>query len=252
MLTTRIIPILLIREQSLVKTYRFSKHKYIGDPVNTVRIFNELMVDELCLLDITRNNENKPNFTLLSKLADECFMPLSYGGGIQTMHQAKSIFEIGFEKIIVNSACYSEPNLISKLSEKYGEQAVIVSIDVKKNIFGNYFVYSNNGNKRQAISPEHAAVYFEECGAGEIILTNIDREGTYSGYDTEIINKVSAAVSVPVIANGGVGKLEHFKDGKRAGASALGAGSYFMFQKKDMGVLIKYLTEQEKSSIDIG
>lgn len=246
MLNTRIIPILLIQRESLVKTRKFARPRYVGDPINTVKIFNELMVDEICLLDITKNQSKKPNFDLLCKLAEECFIPLSYGGGINNIEDAKRIFRIGYEKIVVNTAGFHDPNLISDLADIYGNQAIVISLDVRRNLFGNEYVFSKNGTSREKYSPEGAARYFEKLGAGEIMLTSINREGSYRGYDTDLIERVSSAVSIPVIANGGAGSIKHLEEGKKAGASALGAGSFFVFQRENMGVLINYLTLDEK------
>ena len=154
MLQTRIIPCLLLKDNSLVKTVNFKKPSYIGDPVNTARIFNELEVDELVLLDIlATNNNRKPNFNILAELANECFMPLAYGGGINDFEDAKKIFQIGIEKVVVNSIAFSKPAFITELAEYFGNQAIVASIDIKKNMFGKYHVYSNSGTKKQKVKP---------------------------------------------------------------------------------------------------
>ena len=182
MLQTRIIPCLLLKDDSLVKTVNFKKPAYIGDPANTARIFNELEVDELTLLDISAtNNKKKPNFKILAELANECFMPLAYGGGINDFEDAKKIFQIGIEKVIINSIAFSKPAFITELAEHFGNQAIVASIDVKKNMFGKYQVFSNSGTKKQKVDPVAWAQELEQLGAGEILLTAIHQEGTWNG-----------------------------------------------------------------------
>jgi len=246
MLRTRIIPILLLRNESLVKTEKFGRFKYIGDPCNTVRIFNELEVDELAFVDITATREGRtPNLSVLADIANECFMPLSYGGGISTLEHARSVFEIGFEKVILNSHAETYPELITQISDAYGTQAVVVSIDVRKNVFGNYRVATCGGRKHTRRDPVEWAKETERRGAGEILLTSIDREGTWQGQDTDLIASVTKAVSIPVIAQGGSGTIEHISDAvKVGGASAVGLGSMVVFQNKGMGVLVSFPDER--------
>ena len=184
MLGTRIIPALLLRDECLVKTTRFGKFKYVGDPVNTVRIFNELEVDELLFLDISASKEKRnPNLKVLKEISNECFMPLGYGGGISTLRQAKKIFDIGIEKVVINFSSHVNPQLISDLSKYFGSQAIIVSIDVKTTIFGKKKVYSLNAKKNTLKDPITWAKEVEDMGAGEIFLTSIDHEGTWQGFD---------------------------------------------------------------------
>ncbi len=242
MLLTRIIPCLLIKEDSLVKTVNFKKPSYIGDPVNTARIFNELEVDELVLLDITATNDKKrPNFKILEELANECFMPLAYGGGITNFDDAKKIFKIGIEKIIINSVTFTNPSLIPKLTEHFGNQAIVASIDVKKNIFGTYKVLSNSGKKKQNVDPVSWAKELEILGVGEILLTAIHQEGTWKGFDIRMIEKISNAVNIPVIANGGAASIEDIRKAVKEGyASAVSLGSMVVYQNKDMGVLVNF------------
>ena len=242
MLQTRIIPCLLLKDDSLVKTVNFKNASYIGDPVNTARIFNELEVDELTLLDISATNNNKkPDFKILTELADECFMPLAYGGGINTFEDAKKIFKIGIEKIIINSAAFTNPSLITQLAEHFGNQAIVVSIDVKKNMFGKYQVYSNSGTKKQKVDPVIWAKELEQLGAGEILLTAIHQEGTWNGFDTNIIERISNAVNIPIIANGGASSISDIgKAVKEGQASAVSLGSMVVYQNKGMGVLVNF------------
>jgi cyclase len=242
MLRTRIIPTLLLRNESLVKTVRFGKFVYVGDPANTVRIFNELEVDELLFLDITASHENRsPNFKILAEIADECFMPLAYGGGICSLDQAKAIFDIGFEKVAINTQAVENPSLISQIATHFGSQAVIVSMDVKKELFSGYTVRTLGGRRKTRRDPITWAAEIEMMGAGEILLTSIDREGTWSGFDLELVKQVTDVVSIPVIAHGGAGAKEHIESAvKQAGASAVALGSMVVFQKKGMGVLVNF------------
>lgn len=241
-LRTRVIPVLLLRNESLVKTVRFGKFTYVGDPANTVRIFNELEVDELLFLDITASREKRgPNLKVLADIANECFMPLGYGGGIQNLAQAKSVFDIGFEKVAVNTLAAENPVLISEIAAHYGSQAVIASIDVKRSLFGRQTVRTQGGERNTHRDPIAWAVEVEKMGAGEILLTSIDREGTWEGFDLDLVKRVTDAVSIPVIAHGGAGTVEHiWQVVKQANASAVALGSMVVFQKKGMGVLVNF------------
>ena len=251
MLRNRIIPALLLRDESLVKTTQFGKFTYVGDPANTVRIFNELEVDELLFLDINSSRNNRgPNLNVLRDIADECFMPLGYGGGISNVGQAKQIFDIGFEKIALNSSAHENPNLISEISKSYGSQAVIVSIDYKKTFWGNKSVFTFSGSKNSKIDPITWAKKVEDLGAGEILLTSIDREGTWSGFDYDMIKAGVDTVTIPVIAHGGAGKIEDIKKVvKESNASAVALGSMVVFQKEGMGVLVNFPEPSELEGI---
>jgi imidazole glycerol-phosphate synthase subunit HisF len=242
MLRTRIIPALLLRNESLVKTVRFGKFTYVGDPCNTVRIFNELEVDELLFLDITATREKRaPNLKVLADIANECFMPLGYGGGIRTLADAKAVFDIGFEKVAINSYAMENPQFVSQLAAHYGSQAVIVSIDVKKNIWGRYQVHTHAGKKNSGRDPVEWAREVELLGAGEILLTSIDQEGTWDGFDLKLVKCVTDAINIPVIAHGGAGTVAHIGAVvKEANASAVALGSMVVFQKKGMGVLVNF------------
>ena len=242
MLKTRVIPCLQLLNESLVKTVQFKNFSYIGDPINTARIFNELEVDELVLVDIRASKEKRqPNFPLLANLANECFMPLAYGGGIDSLETAKKIFASGFEKVILNTACFDKPQLVTEIANMYGSQAVVAAVDVKKNIWGKYEVYSLSGTSNKKTGPAEWVKTLEELGAGEILLTSIDREGTWKGFDTELIRKASEATTLPLIAQGGaanVGDIE--KAVKEGRASAVALGSMVVFQGKNLGVLVNF------------
>jgi cyclase len=241
-LRVRVIPCLLLKQGSLVKTVRFRRPAYIGDPINTVRIFNELEVDELAFLDITASvEEQAPDFDMLQRIADECFMPLSYGGGIRDVATAERILQIGFEKVVLNSAAFANAQLVTDLARRFGSQAVIVSIDVTKGTLGGYRVASRSATRVQAHRPVEWAREAERLGAGEILLTSVEREGTWQGLDLQLIASVTAAVNIPVIAHGGAGSIEHVREAVRsAGASAVALGSLVVYQSKGMGVLVNF------------
>jgi cyclase len=241
-LRTRVIPALLLRDSSLVKTVRFGNFTYIGDPCNTVRIFNELEVDELVLLDITATRENRPpNLALLADIANECFMPLGYGGGIRCFADAQSILRLVLEKVIVNTYAEENPSFVADLADHFGSQAVIVSIDVKCNLWGQHQVYTRSGSRNTRRDPVAWAREVESLGAGEILLTSIYREGTWQGFDLTLVKAVTDAVRIPVIAHGGAGSVEHVAQVvAEAGASAVALGSMVVFQKKGCGVLVNF------------
>lgn len=241
MLRTRIIPALLLQDESLVKTTQFKDFVYVGDPCNTVRIFNELEVDELVFLDIAVSRKKlRPNFALLEDIASECFMPLGYGGGIASLADAKTIFDIGFEKVIINTHAENNPALITEIASIYGSQAVMVSIDVKRSRRGD-MVHTLSGTHNTRRDPVSWAREAERLGAGEILLTSIDSEGTWQGMDLDLVSQVASAVSIPVIAHGGVGNIQHIADAVNvANASAVAIGSMVVFQKKGMGVLVHF------------
>jgi imidazole glycerol-phosphate synthase subunit HisF len=251
MLRSRVIPCLLLKNESLVKTVKFKEYNYIGDPVNTVRIFNELEVDELMFLDIFASKENrKINFKILADIANECFMPLSYGGNIKTLDDAKRIFDIGFEKVVINSNAFDNLKLIEDISKYFGNQSLVGSIDVKRTFFGEQRIYSHHGRKKQNIDITKWAKQLENSGIGEILITSIDKEGSWSGYDIELIKSITENVQVPVIANGGCGNIQHINDViTTANASACAVGSIVVYQKKDMGVLVNFFDRKELEKV---
>jgi len=253
MLRTRVIPCLQLIDVSLVKTVKFGNHGYIGDPINTVRIFNELEVDELCFLDIRATAENRqPNFNLLAEIANECFMPLSYGGGVTDADTAKKILSIGFEKIVINTGAYANPKLVTKIANYSGNQSVVGSIDVKKNLFGKYHVYTDDGATKQSKDPIQWAKELEDLGAGELLVTSMDRDGTWKGYDLEILKRITSAVNIPVIANGGAGSVQHIGEVVReCNVSAVALGSMVVYQQKGFGVLVNFPDKNQLSKIII-
>ncbi len=242
MLVTRLIPVLLLHNESLVKTTNFKNFKYIGDPCNTVRIFNELEVDELIILDILASKKNhSPNFNLLKMMAEESFMPLSYGGGISNLNDAKKIFELGFEKIVINSSVIRNPSFIKVLSKHFGSQSIVVSIDVKKNIFGRKYIYNHSNSSFLKVNMLDWIKNIVKYGAGEIFLTSVDQEGTWKGFDKELINEVVSSVPIPVIAHGGAGDIKDIVNlNKDTDISGIGLGNLVVYQKKNNGVLVNF------------
>ncbi len=240
-LFNRVIPCLLLQDGGLVKTTKFGRPRYVGDPINAIRIFNEKYVDELVFLDITASRTGaEPDYDLIARIAGECFMPLCYGGGIRTLEQARRIVASGVEKIAVNSMAIDRPQFLSELSQELGASSVIAAIDVKKDIFGRERVYHPGLRRLTKLDPVHHAKASVAAGAGEIFLNNVDRDGQRSGFDTALIAKVSAAVNVPVIACGGASSLSDMRAAVEAGASAVAAGSMFVFYGPHRAVLINY------------
>lgn len=247
MLTTRVIPCLLLRNQGLVKTIKFKDPKYVGDPINAVKIFNEKEVDEIVFLDILASRENrKPNFDLIVNIASECFMPLCYGGGIRTIDDIKKIFSLGVEKVSINSYAIENPQFIKEASSLFGSQSIVVSIDVKKNWSGKYELYNARKRRIVKIDPVDYSRKMEGMGAGEILLNSVDRDGMMQGYNIDLIKNVCETVNIPVIACGGAGSIDDFSDAIRLGkAQAVAAGSMFVFKGRYRAVLISYPSHEE-------
>jgi cyclase len=241
MLSVRVIPTLLLRNNGLVKGCKFKNHKYVGDPVNSVKIYNDKEVDELIFLDITATADGRsPNFELLEDIASQAFMPFGYGGGLKSTEEVEKIFRIGIEKAVLNTAAVDNLDLVKETSRVAGSQSIVVSIDVKKTLFGKYRVYSHSGQIDTGLNPVEFALRAEEAGAGELMICSIDREGSGHGYDLDLIGRVANAVGIPVIASGGAGSLTDFKDAVAQGASAVAAGDIFIFYGKHKAVLITY------------
>lgn len=237
----RVIPTLLLDGRKLVKTTQFKSATYVGDPINVLRIFNEKEVDEICVVDISVTKRKKPpDIDYIRLLASECFMPLSYGGGITKVEQAKEIFQAGVEKIILGTSAFYNPTLVNEISAMAGSQSVVVSIDYKKNWFGQSRAYIRGGEKSAMVTPLVYAKQMEALGAGEILLQNIEREGTLKGYDLEVIREVSGAVNIPVVASGGASSINDFVKAIQVGASAVAAGYMFIYKGPNRAVLINY------------
>jgi cyclase len=244
---------LLINERDLVKTIKFKAQRYLGDPVNAVKIFNNKGVDELTILDITATKEKKePNFELLREIATEAFMPLSYGGGITNLEQIQRLFSIGYEKVILNTALIENPELVEAAIEYAGSQSIVASIDAKKDIFGKYLCYTHDGQEKTTFSPTALAKYVAEMGVGEILLNSINNDGEMNGYDLKLISDVCNIVKIPVIACGGASNINDLKEVLEKGhAHAAAAGSMFVYYGKQKAVLITAPSEKELTDAGI-
>lgn len=242
----RVIPALLLSAGGLVKTREFKQPIYVGDPINAIRIFNDKEVDELVFLDISASKEGlEPNYDLIEEFASEAFFPLSYGGGISSLEQAKRILRIGIEKVVLGNTALDNPRLVQEIANFAGSSSVSVCIDVKKNFFGNDVVHSHASLKNFEKNPVYLAEVFQNLGAGEIILQSVDRDGRRTGYDLSLISKVVQKVDIPLVALGGANGLSDFYTAVEAGASAVSAGSYFIFFGKHQAVLITYPDQEE-------
>jgi imidazole glycerol-phosphate synthase subunit HisF len=238
----RIIPVLLLRKGGLVKSIKFKDHVYVGDPVNAVRIYNDLRVDEIALLDIDASKENRTiPIDLIQEIGEEANMPFSVGGGIGDLNTIKRIIQAGAERVILNTQAVTDQRLIRESSDAFGSSTIVVCIDYKKNFFGKSQVYIRGGSKKTGIDPLEAAKSAEANGAGEVILQSIDRDGTMSGFDIETIGNVNRSLTIPVVGLGGAGQIGDFeKLYKETSLNGIAAGSFFVFQGKHRGVLIRY------------
>ncbi len=251
MLYPRIIPCLLVHNKGLVKTTKFKDPKYVGDPINAVKIFNEKEVDELIVLDIDASRLGRePDFKLIENLAIECRMPFCYGGGIKTVEQVQRIFNLGVEKIALSSIALENPALITSISQRVGNQSVVVVMDVKKKpLTGKYELLIHNGTKSTGIDPINFAVEMQKLGAGEIVINSIDQDGVMKGFDKNLINKIREVISIPITVMGGAGSLEDIGEIiNQHGIIGVAAGSLFVFKGKYRAVLINYPTAIEKTA----
>lgn len=252
MLYPRIIPTLLVHKKGLVKTVKFKDPKYVGDPINAVKIFNEKEVDEIIVVDIDAStNRKEPDYKLIENLAFECRMPLCYGGGIKTAEQAQRIFSLGVEKIAISSAAIENPAVITKIAEQVGNQSVVVVLDVRKKMLGGkYEIYIHNGSKSTGKNPVEFAIEAEKLGAGEIVINSIDDDGIMKGYDLNLIQKIRDVISIPLTVMGGAGTLDDIGEViKQHGIIGAAAGSLFVFKGKYRAVLINYPTPIEKQQL---
>lgn len=242
MLTKRVIPCLLLLDRGLVKTIQFKNPTYIGDPINAVKIFNEKEVDELIFLDITASKEKrKPDLKLIREIANEAFMPFCYGGGVDNIDTIKDLFHLGVEKVSLNSHAVLQPNLVKSAADIFGSQSVVVTIDVRKNLFGKKTVHILSGKKNTGLNPVAFAKQMQEEGAGELLINSVDCDGVMKGYDIELLKEITNSVNIPVIACGGAGVLDDFKKATtEGGASAASAGSMFVYYGRQKGILINY------------
>lgn len=239
----RVIPVLLVSDGYLVKPVAFHGEKYIGDPINAVRIFNEKQVDELVICDIDASVKGTGvNFTLIEEIASEAFMPVGYGGGVASAADARRIAGIGIEKIVLNTVAVERPETVTAVADALGASSTVVSVDAKRKLTGGWETYVRRGSRKTGLTPVEAAVRAQELGAGEVLLSSIDREGKFAGYDLKLVESVAAAVSVPVVALGGASGYDDFAPALAAGASAVAAGSMFVLNGKHRAVLISYPT----------
>jgi imidazole glycerol-phosphate synthase subunit HisF len=252
MLRPRIIPCLLVKNGGLVKTVQFDKPKYVGDPINAVRIFNEKEVDELVVLDIDATVQNRePNYTMIANLAAECRMPLCYGGGVKTGEQIQRIISLGVEKVALSASAVQTPELISEAAEQVGSQSVVLVMDVKKSgLLQRYEVFTHNGAKKTGLDPVRFAKQAEALGVGEIVLNSIDQDGVMKGYDLDLISQVRNATSLPMTVLGGAGSLNDIANLIRAfGVIGAAAGSLFVFKGVYRAVLINYPSRADKDTL---
>lgn len=251
MFRPRVMPCLLLQGKGLVKTIKFKDPTYIGDPINAVRIFNDKETDELIFLDITASREKRSIYIdIVKQIGDECYMPFAVGGGINSIQKIREILSAGAEKVVINSFAVENPDFIKEASNIFGNQSIIVSIDVKKKLFGKYEICTMNGRKASGIEPISFAKLVEEKGAGEILINSIGNDGTGMGYDINLIKCISDSVNIPVIACGGAGNFNHFAIAVNEGhASAVAAGSLFVFHGRKKAVLISYPKEKELEKI---
>jgi imidazole glycerol-phosphate synthase subunit HisF len=252
MLRPRIIPCLLVQNKGLVKTINFGHPKYVGDPINAVRIFNEKEVDELVVLDIDATVENRePDFKMIENLAAECRMPLCYGGGVKTVEQAKIILGLGVEKVAISSAAIDNPSFVTEAANCIGNQSVVVVLDVKKSsILGKYEIWTHNGRKNSKNNPLEFAKKLEDLGVGEIVLNSIDNDGVMKGYDLNLVEKIRTSVKVPITVLGGAGSLQDIgRLVNRFNIIGAAAGSLFVFKGVYKAVLINYPNRAEKDAL---
>jgi cyclase len=249
MLRPRIIPCLLVHERGLVKTVQFKNPKYVGDPINAVRIFNEKQVDEIMILDIDATSDGRePDYQMIENLAAECRMPLCYGGGVKTVEQAQRIFSLGVEKVAISSEAINNPNLITEIGDRVGSQSIVVVLDVKKSQKGNYEIWTQNGSKNSGKDAVEFSKLVESLGAGEIVVNSIDNDGVMKGYDINLVDKIRSTVHLPITVLGGAGKLEDIGELiNKFGIIGASAGSLFVFKGIFKAVLINYPDTAAKS-----
>ena len=248
----RVIPILLLKNFGLYKSVKFKDHRYVGDPINAIRIFNEKEVDELVFLDIEATiKKQPPDLQMLADIASECFMPLCYGGGINSIKEIERILYTGVEKVSINTSAFEKPNLIREAVKEFGSSTIVVSIDVKHTLLSGYKVFTRSGKFNTKREPVDYAIEMEQLGAGELLINSIDADGSMTGYDLKLVKKITESVGIPVIACGGAGSIKDMHDVVHQGnASAVAAGSFFVFQGKHRAVLITYPSKEDLCKVN--
>jgi cyclase len=245
MLKYRIIPCLDVKDGRVVKGVNFENLTDAGDPVSQAQFYYQAGADELCFLDINASKENRSTmFEMVKKVAEKCFIPFTVGGGVSKIEDFSTLLKCGADKVSINSSAIENPKLISDASRKFGAQCVVVAIDVKKNSSGNYEVFTRGGSKATGLDAVNWAIEAQKLGAGEILLTSMDRDGTKSGYDLDLIKKITSVINIPLIASGGVGNLDHLAEGLKSGASAVLAASIFHFKTHSVQEAKQYLNIQ--------
>ena len=240
-LPPRIIPSLLLKNRSFVKGFKFKNHKYVGDPLNIIKLFNDLQASELLIMGIDARDRNGPDFDFLNKISSQAFMPLSYGGGIKNLSQAKKIISCGFEKVVLNTSAFRDPELISLISSELGSSSTVGCIDVVKNkVLSGYKVFSKNARKKEAIQFQELAIMYLEFGAGELIINSVNLDGSGKGFDLDLIKSLVKTIDIPLIISCGAKSLDDFKHAIDAGASAVAAGDFFIYKGEHRAVLVSY------------
>lgn len=246
-LPPRIIPAFLLQDDAFVKTRKFARPLYVGDPLNTINLFNKFEVDEIIIFDIScSRNGKKPNFELIEELASECWVPLSYGGGIRTVNDIKRILNSGVEKVVIESLFYLSLNELEQSVKQFGSSSIAVCLNIKKTVFGRYVLYTLGKTKRAPISLEQTLDILNKIQIGEIVVNNISRDGTWWGYDCELLQYIASKSNCPVVALGGASCLNDLKNVILSGASAAAAGSLFVFQNKNRDGVLIYFPERNE------
>ena len=248
----RVIPVLTINRKKLIKTIKFKNPRYLGDPLNSLKIFNNKGVDELCIIDIRASLEKRnPDLEYLKEIASEAFMPLSYGGGVNSIEQVKKLLYLGYEKIIFNSAFFNNVDLIKESVKIAGSQSVVLSVDVKKDVFGKYYLWTLSGTKKTKYQIIDAILEAKKIGVGEIIVNSISNDGLMKGYDIDLLKLISKSSNIPIVFCGGAQNTNDLKIAIDNGAHAVAAGSMFVYYGKQKGVLINFPTDKELYEIGL-
>lgn len=237
----RLIPSLLLKDRSFVKGTKFKNHSYVGDPLNIIKLFNDLQASEILIFGIDAREKNGPDFDYLERLSSQAFMPLSYGGGIDNLSQAQMIISLGFEKVVLNTAAFNRPDLMSEISDELGSSSTVGCIDTSKKFLNKgYKIFTHNGKKKENISPQELAIKYQELGAGEIIINTISLDGLGTGYDQELLQSIVQSIDIPLIISGGAGNIRDFEIALNNGASGVSAGNYFVYKGRHKAVLVSY------------
>ncbi len=253
MFRPRVVPVLTISDNNLVKTFNFKNPRYIGDPINAIKIFNEKEVDELIIIDIDATKKNiEPNYSLIEDMCSECFMPLVYGGGIKNIEQARRIFSLGIEKICIQSIAFSNSNFIKDLNNEFGKQSIILSMDLKKDLFKKYRFYNNKTKRCEKFNYINKVQNLIDLGVGELLINSVNKDGSMSGPEKELIQEFRQNIDIPLIYIGGISSLEDIQNAVKAGANAIGASSFFIFYGPHKAVLLTYPSYDKIEEIFFG